>query len=302
LEHKLEADRALLAEHEAAGYIRLTRETLHKGDRVFWAAAWGDGIGGAIVTRTNPKTVTLDRRGYPRTLEYEEIKTVECPHEGTEVTVTAPKRSAASRRPAPAIVVPTLPERPVPLVVDASTEFFPTPPAVVARMIAAAGLSIDLDVLEPSAGLGAIALKAVPLVSAVDCIERSGQLAERLRAVMPAYCDVRCADFLEIEPNPILTYDRVLMNPPFSGEQDVRHVMHALKFVRPGGRLVAVMSAGAEFHQSKAAVAFRALVASSGGRIERLPEDAFAAAGISIRTVMAVIPVPNQEEASDAGQ
>ena len=34
LEHQLEADRAVLAEHEANGYVRLTRETVHKGDTV----------------------------------------------------------------------------------------------------------------------------------------------------------------------------------------------------------------------------------------------------------------------------
>jgi predicted RNA methylase len=291
LVHQLEADKKLLAGHEAAGYTLLTRETVHKDDRVFWGRTWGDGVAGAIVTRTNPRTVTLDRATWPRLLPYEDITTVECPHKGTVVKVTAPKRPAASRRTAPAIVVPTLPERPEPLAVDRSTEFFPTPPAVVARMIAVAGLSIDLDVLEPSAGLGAIALQVVPLVSTVDCVERSGQLAGRLREVMPPYCDVRCADFLEVEPNPILTYDRVLMNPPFSGEQDIRHVTHALRFVRPGGIVVAVMSAGAEFHQSKQAVAFRALVALSGGRIERLPGDAFKASGISVNTVLAVIPV-----------
>ncbi len=35
------------------------------------------------------------------------------------------------------------------------------------------------------------------------------------------------------------------MNPPFSRQQDIRHVMHAAKFLKPGGRLVAVMGASA---------------------------------------------------------
>ena len=290
LEHQLAADREALAEHEASGYVRLTRETVHKGDTVHWGATWGDGMGGAIVTRTNPKTVTLDRRSYPRTLPYEQIKKVECPHEGTETTIRNPKRQQARPKPEP-VTVERPPEREAPLTVDGSTEYFPTPPAVVERMIEAAELDADMAVLEPEAGLGAIASKVAPLVASVDCIELNGQLAERLRASHPASVgDVRCADFLEVQPTPIMMYDRVMMNPPFKGQADVRHVTHALGFLRPGGRLVAVMSAGAEFRQDKTAEAFRKVVADRGGWIERLPDDSFEGSGISVRTVMAVIP------------
>jgi protein-L-isoaspartate O-methyltransferase len=299
LEHQLAADRAALAEHEASGYIRLTRETVHKNDRVFWGAAWGEGIGGAIVTRVNPKTVTLNRTSYPRTLPYEQIQKVECPHKGSTVTVQAPRRKEARPRPAPVTVTPP-PEREAPLTVDAATEFFPTPAAVVDRMIAVAELGPDMDVLEPSAGLGAIASRVAPLVSTVDCIERSAQLADRLLAIMPPKAGlVQCADFLEIQPNPVLSYDRVMMNPPFSGQAGIRHVTHALSFLRPGGLLIAIMSAGAESRQDKTTAGFRRLVADRGGRIERLPDDAFDTSGTSVRTVMAVIPAGTGEKACD---
>ena len=289
LEHQLEADRAALAEHEASGYIRLTRETIHKGDTVFWGATWGDGVAGATVTRVNPKTVTLNRTKYPRTLPYEQIKRAECPHEDTTTTVTIPKRQA---RPKPEpVTIERPPEREAPLVVDGSTELFPTPPAVVERMIAAAQLEPDMTVLEPSAGLGAIAMPVARLVSVVACIEQNQQVADRLRAT-GTVDGVTCADFLEIQPGPLLTYDRVMMNPPFRGQADIRHVTHALRFVKPGGLLVAVMSAGVEFRQDKTATGFRDLVADRGGRIERLPDDAFEASGASVRTVLAIIPAP----------
>ena len=294
-----------LAEHERNGYVRLTRETVHKGDRVFWGAAWGDGIGGALVTRTNPKTVTLDRKSYPRTLPYEQIKTVECPHDDTTVTVTRPRMQRRARTgPVPEVsgqalaVLGQQQRHEEPLTVDASTEFFATPPAVVDRMIAVAGLEAGMTVLEPSAGLGAIAAKVAPLVASVECIERDGQLASRLRAAATWPGDVLCADFLEVpsrlhDANSALAavYDRVLMNPPFGRQADIRHVTHALGFVKPGGMVVAVMSAGTEFRRDKATTAFREMVAARGGRLERLPDDAFAGAGISVRTVLAVIPV-----------
>jgi hypothetical protein len=80
------------------------------------------------------------------------------------------------------------------------------------------------------------------------------------------------------------------MNPPFRGQADIAHVTHALGFLRPGGLLVAVMSAGTEFREDKTATGFRELVARRGGWIKQLPADSFDGAGISVRTVMAVIP------------
>jgi predicted RNA methylase len=150
-------------------------------------------------------------------------------------------------------------------------------------------------VLEPSAGLGAIASKVAPLVASVECIERDRELAARLRATPGrGDGDVLCADFLGVPPGAV--YDRVLMNPPFSRQADIKHVTHALGFVKPGGMVVAVMSAGAEFRQDKTATEFRKLVADRGGWIERLPDDAFESSGTSVRTVLAVIPAGQAEE------
>lgn len=287
LEHQLEADRAALAAHEASGYTRLTRETVHKGDRAFWGATWGDGLGGALVTRVNPKTVTLDRRSYPRTLPYERITSLECPHEGTTVTVTAPRGS----RPEPVpVTVPRPPEREPLLAVDGATECFTTPPAVVEQMIAVAAPGPGMTVLEPSAGTGVIASRAAAAGATVDCVEVNGRLAERLRANAARAGAVRCADFLQVTPAP--SYDRVLMNPPFAGRADIAHVTHAYGFLRPGGLLVAVMSAGVTFRQDKATAAFRELVATSGGTITPLPDSAFAASGTSVRTVLVTLPAP----------
>jgi predicted RNA methylase len=308
IEHQLEADRAALAEHEKNGYVRLTRETVHKGDTVTWAGGWGGNS--ATVTRVNPKTVTLNRDRYPRTLPYEQIRTVECPHADLDgspetVTVTRPRRQRRRDRvevseQARAVIGQQV-RLEEPLTVAASTECFQTPPAVVAEMISAAALEPHMTVLEPSAGLGAIALAVAPLVAAVDCIENESQLVGRLLAAWnPEKGAVEYADFLEIQPNPIRMYDRVLMNPPFSRQADIKHVLHALGFLRPGGLLVAVMSAGVEFRQDKTATAFRELVAARGGRIERLDDDAFAGAGISVRTVLAIIPASTETEQEEA--
>ena len=112
LEHQIAADETALKEHEASGYVLLTRETVHKGDVVTWASFPHDVP--ATVTRVNPKTVTLDRTGGPASSSYEQIKTIKCPHEGTETTVTARKPAAKQREPVTVTTEPPA-ERPPPL-------------------------------------------------------------------------------------------------------------------------------------------------------------------------------------------
>jgi type I restriction-modification system DNA methylase subunit len=79
------------------------------------------------------------------------------------------------------------------------------------------------------------------------------------------------------------------MNPPFADQQDIRHVEHALRFLKPGGRLVAIMSAGVSFRQDRQATTFRELVEGCDGTIEPLPEGAFEASGTGVRAVLVTI-------------
>jgi 16S rRNA G1207 methylase RsmC len=45
-------------------------------------------------------------------------------------------------------------------------------------------------------------------------------------------------DFLEVAPAG--TFDAVIMNPPFKMGRDIKHIMHALKFLTPGGLLISL--------------------------------------------------------------
>jgi predicted RNA methylase len=171
--------------------------------------------------------------------------------------------------------------------------FFPTPPAVVARLLNSAGVRRDHWVLEPSAGNGAIARELVKGATDVDCIELLPQNVSALRQVLPPNTIIREGDFLAIEPE--RKYDRVVMNPPFAKQADIRHVQHALKFLKPDGLLVSVMSAGVTFRDDRLTQAFRDLVRERGGDIEALPEGSFKESGTGVRTVIVTIPGDGQE-------
>lgn len=165
--------------------------------------------------------------------------------------------------------------------------FFPSPSAVVARLMELADIEPGMVLMEPSAGKGAIAYACVELGAVVRCYELMDANFVAL-AGDPKLGPVTKADFLTIAPEPV--YDRVVMNPPFMKQADIKHVTHAHKFLKPGGLLVAVMSAGVEFRTDARTKAFQALVADRGGHIEPLPENSFKASGTGVNTVIAVIP------------
>jgi predicted RNA methylase len=171
--------------------------------------------------------------------------------------------------------------------------YFPTPAPIVQQLIELADLRPGQLALEPSAGRGAIAYPMAEAGAIVDCYEVQDDNHEQLIANRPTMDrPVQCTvgDFLSIPPYPI--YDRVVMNPPFARQADIQHVTHAYRFLKPGGRLVAVMSNGVTFRNTAAYREFRALLEGAGGAIHPLPDDAFKESGTGVTTVIAVIPKP----------
>lgn len=162
-------------------------------------------------------------------------------------------------------------------------DFFPTPPELAAKMARLADIPPGARVLEPSAGNGALirAILAESDQPFIVAIEANKQMAAALRQTFSGI-EVFAQDFMSTDmPAPV--FDAVVMNPPFSKRRDIQHVTHAMKFLRPGGRLVAIVSAGALFRQDRLAVEFRELVANN---ITPLPEGSFKASGTGVNTAM----------------
>lgn len=170
-------------------------------------------------------------------------------------------------------------------------EYFPTPVDVAARVIDLADIQDGMMVLEPSAGRGALAIAAQAAASGVQV-----DMYELMEANNKALVDLNLplsgvaapSDFLAENPNPV--YDRVVMNPPFGKQADIKHVMHALKFLKPNGILVSVMAAGVVFRENRLTVEFRDLVKKSGGSIEELPQASFKTSGTMVGTAICIIP------------
>lgn len=169
--------------------------------------------------------------------------------------------------------------------------YFPTPPLVAGKLLDLAGVELGMSALEPSAGVGAIAVRLAAAGCVVDCVEVDPARTAALRE-SGVVRRMLLADFLAVQLDDFQgeLYDRVVMNPPFAKQADIAHVRHALGFVKPGGRLVSVMSSSLTFRTNRVTADFRDLIEGRDGQIIPLPDDAFKASGTGVRTVIAVIP------------
>jgi ParB family transcriptional regulator, chromosome partitioning protein len=87
-------------------------------------------------------------------------------------------------------------------------------------------------------------------------------------------------------------FDRVIANPPFEKQADIDHVLHAWAHLKPGGRLVSVMSAGVTFREDRKTRAFRDFLNEHGALVETNPEGAFKESGTGVSTVLVAITRP----------
>ena len=119
-------------------------------------------------------------------------------------------------------------------------DFFPTPKALIERMLEIAYVQPGQRVLDPSAGAGDICLAIRELgVLIVDSFEINSDLRQALTLLgFPPLG----WNFLEATPRPI--YDRVVMNPPFGKDTYIDHVRAAYHWLAPGGELIAVLPNG----------------------------------------------------------
>lgn len=162
-------------------------------------------------------------------------------------------------------------------------QYYPTPQAVIGRMLDEIGLSERSSwhgpsnhvfrVLEPSCGDGRIMREILARGHDVIGVEvHSGRAAEARKKGL----SVTTANFLEMPAS--TTFDRVVMNPPFFGRHYLKHVRHALEFLRPGGLLISVLPATAWYDHGE-----------MQGRWVDLPVASFAESGTNIPTGLLIV-------------
>jgi len=123
--------------------------------------------------------------------------------------------------------------------------FFPTPKELAEKMVSVASIYGGMKILEPSAGSGRIAnaIKSHTIDSDLLCIELNYDLVKHLQKTG---FNCRQFDFLDFTADD--KFDRIIMNPPFENGSDIKHIKHAINFLKPEGKLVAICANGPRQH------------------------------------------------------
>lgn len=159
-----------------------------------------------------------------------------------------------------------------------SFQLFQTPVGLAERLVSLLGLTGGERILEPSAGLGRIldALKRFTRTGIV-AVESSKNCCGELFRQEREGVQILQRDFLTLGPEETGLFDAVAMNPPFHLRDDTKHILHALKFIKPGGVLVAICMDTQ--HREKALKHFC-------NHWEKLPGSAFKESNTNTATVL----------------
>lgn len=170
-------------------------------------------------------------------------------------------------------------------------QFFETPQDIVGQLIELAEIDPEHKCLEPSAGQGIIAEALRKIVNKnLTCVEL---MPENVAVLISKGFQVQAGDFLKYEYIPsfvsdcaFILYDRIVMNPPFTKQQDLLHVEKALICLKSGGILVSVMSAGVMFRKNKRTLSFWEKVNKHKYEVIELPKGAFKLSGAMVNTII----------------
>ncbi len=164
---------------------------------------------------------------------------------------------------------------------DGKKEFqlFETPESLASRLCDLAEITPDCSVIEPSVGKGRIAdeiIKRGP--KDLKCFEINKDMETYLK---DKTYNVSYIDFLEVSD---ASADRIVMNPPFSKQQDIDHVYKAFDCLNPGGLLVSVMSISHTYRTNIKSELFREFLEQTRAEVEILPDGAFKESGTMVKT------------------
>jgi len=138
----------------------------------------------------------------------------------------------------------------------------------------------DLSILEPSAGLGRlykVLLRYLPKAN-YTLVDNNPDCVKELYNISGAGTQIIQNDFLSIEMGHL--YNLIIMNPPFKMGTDIKHIKHALRFLKPGGLLVALCYNGVKQNKVLKPIA---------DTWEVLPKNSFKSEGTAAEVVLLTI-------------
>lgn len=163
--------------------------------------------------------------------------------------------------------------------------FFPTPAALINKLLIKARLDHGMQIIEPEAGTGGLACAAAAAVGGTENVTVCELMERNVRKLQNAgFAAVHHGDFLRMVPD--RRFSASVMNPPFSGGQDIEHVLHASRFIVPGGTVTSYMSRSWMHASTKKAKAFREFLDKVKADVEEVEAGAFRSSGTEVATTL----------------
>jgi len=155
-----------------------------------------------------------------------------------------------------------------------------TPSEIALIMVEYLDVNEDTKILEPSAGIGNIADQVKKFTNNIDVCEKMFSYAELLK--LKGY-NIVGNDFLQF--NKYNEYDYIIMNPPFSDEQN--HIKHAYNLLKTGGKIVSITSPHWTFASDKKSQEFKNWFNEISGEIvDDLEGGTFEMTGVKAKIIV----------------
>lgn len=171
-------------------------------------------------------------------------------------------------------------------------QFFSTPAALADWLVTLSDVKPEYAILEPSAGTGAIIAairRACPgaTVDAFELMPENRQTLEKMPGVR-----LVGEDFTQGVPR---LYDRIFANPPFSKNQDIRHVRMMYDALDPSsGEMCAITSRHWLNGSERECAEFREWLREIGAETHEIPAGAFDESGTGVATMAIVAKAPGR--------
>ena len=162
-------------------------------------------------------------------------------------------------------------------------QFYPTPADLAEHVVELAEISETHTVLEPSAGRGAL-LKPLKRTEGITAIEIDEGLTEALRG--QGYKVINKSFEDAMDDNDLTFFDRIIMNPPFSQQRDIKHILYAYNLLKTDGILVAIMSENDLYYDTPLTRFFNEFLKGKEAYIEEVPMRSFKESETNIDTVI----------------
>lgn len=165
-------------------------------------------------------------------------------------------------------------------------QFFGTPDDLADELVWDANLEFEDEILEPSAGQGAI-VKAIHREIFPGKTVWGYELMPVNKTFLSKIPSFKLIgdDFLKCDTS----FDKIIANPPFNKNQDILHIRKMYDCLRPKGRLVSMASRHWQTSNNKAETFFRGWLKEVGAEIIDIQAGRFKESGTNIATCKIII-------------